>query len=82
MPSQTLEHKKDAEKAKALYDYTAANTEEIDLRVDDVVFVEFKVGGRVEWNVLLPDPGKLVNALLVSSIYIVVSGRQWLVDWH
>jgi hypothetical protein len=41
MPEQGLE-KSSKEKAKALYDYTAANNEEIDLLVDDVVVVEFK----------------------------------------
>eukprot|EP00730_Choanoeca_flexa_P018475 TRINITY_DN8985_c0_g1_i4.p1 TRINITY_DN8985_c0_g1~~TRINITY_DN8985_c0_g1_i4.p1 ORF type:complete len:279 (+),score=88.29 TRINITY_DN8985_c0_g1_i4:240-1076(+) len=42
MPEQQFISKKDVEKAKALYDYTAANNEEIDLQQGDVVTVEFK----------------------------------------
>jgi hypothetical protein len=42
MPEQGLDPKS-KEKAKALYDYTAANNEEIDLLTGDTITVEFKV---------------------------------------
>jgi hypothetical protein len=49
MPEQQLVSKKDVEQAKALYEYTAANNEEIDLAAGDTVTIEFKV-----WACLLP----------------------------
>ena len=78
MPEQQLVSKKGIEQAKALYEYTAANNEEIDLAAGDTVTIEFKVSSPP--SACLHDCSSH-DCLLARTYHAYMTGGQRLVDW-